>query len=79
LTQHKGIDRYGRTIGTVILTNGATINHELLKNGWAYWYRQYSTNKELGILEGQARSNKLGVWATTNAIPPWEWRRKNKQ
>jgi len=75
----KGIDRYGRTIGTVVVvTNGANLNQELLKNGWAYWYKQYSTNVNLGILEGQARSNKMGIWASTNNNPPWEWRRKNK-
>lgn len=79
IVHHTGIDRYGRTIGIVIIaTNMVTINQEALMNGWAYWYHQYSTNKELGILEGQARSNRLGLWASTNNIPPWEWRKMYK-
>jgi endonuclease YncB( thermonuclease family) len=26
-------------------------------------------------LEAIARSERLGLWAAGNAIPPWEWRR----
>ena len=79
VVKYKGTDRYGRTIGTaIIVTNMANLNQELLKNGWAWWYYQYSTNQMLGNLEEIARTNKLGIWASTNNIPPWEWRKKHR-
>lgn len=79
IVKYRGKDRYGRIVGTVIIgTNDVSINQELLKSGLAYWYRQYSTNQALGILEMEAKTNKLGIWSLTNSIPPWEWRKKHK-
>ena len=78
--KYKEKDKYGRIVGTVIIvTNGVNINQELLKNGLAYWYRQYSTNHSLGILEKEARDNKIGVWYSTNNVPPWKWRKQHKR
>ncbi len=39
-----GVDRYGRTIGDVILTDGRVLNHELVKAGMCWWYRKYAPN-----------------------------------
>ena len=33
-------DRYGRTIGDVILEDGRSLNHELVKEGYAWRYRK---------------------------------------
>lgn len=79
IVKYKKKDRYKRIIGTVILTNGIYLNNELLKNGLAHWYYQYSTNKEMQQLEIQARINKIGLWQDPNNIPPWDWRKRNKR
>lgn len=46
-----GTDKYGRTIGDVILPDRRVLNHELLKAGLAWWYRKYSKDFSLGDLE----------------------------
>ena len=77
--KYKETDRYGRIIGTVMIgTNGTSVNQELLKNGLAWWYRQYSTNQSMGILEKQAKTSRIGLWASTNNIAPWEYRKLQK-
>lgn len=68
-----GQDKYGRTIGDVYL-DGKRLNSELVKAGFAWWYRQYSTDKSLGVWEQYARDHKLGLWADKNPTAPWDWR-----
>lgn len=70
-----GRDRFGRTIGTVLLTDGTNIDHELVKDGWRWWYRKYAPGDTvLADLENDARKAKKGLWADPTPIPPWEWR-----
>ncbi len=72
------IDKYGRTVGVVILPDGASLNREMVRAGYAWWYRQYSGDKELGRLEAEARLARRGLWQERNPQPPWEWRRAQK-
>jgi endonuclease YncB( thermonuclease family) len=67
-------DRYGRVIGQ-ITADGVDVNAELVRLGYAWVYRRYSDDAELIHLEELARSEGLGLWADSNPIPPWEWRR----
>jgi len=68
-------DRYGRTVGEIILPNGSSLNRELVKAGYAWWYKQYSSDKALGAVEEEARNSKRGLWVDDNPIAPWDWRR----
>ncbi len=72
-------DRYGRTVGVVLLPDGRSLNHELVKAGFAWWYRKYSDDQRLGELEAEAREAKRGLWAAPTPIPPWEWRVMRKR
>ena len=67
-------DRHGRTVGDVVLTDGTNVSRELIKAGLAWWYRQYSKDASLGVLEEDARQAKRGLWADPNPVPPWEVR-----
>jgi micrococcal nuclease len=67
-------DRYGRTVGEVVLGDGRSLNRELVRQGWAWWYRQYSQDRALGDLEIVARMERRGLWADLQPMPPWEWR-----
>lgn len=67
-------DRHGRTVGDVVLPDGTNVSRELVKAGLAWWYRQYSKDERLGVLEEEARKAKRGLWADSNPIPPWEIR-----
>lgn len=67
-------DRYGRTVGDVILLDGNNLNREIVKAGYAWWYRKYSNDTSLGQLEEEARSARKGLWQDSRPMPPWEWR-----
>lgn len=72
----KTTDRYGRIVDEVILLHGSTLDKELVFVGLAWWYRRYAPNDcTLKALEAGARAAKRGLWADSNPIPPWEWRR----
>lgn len=77
--QAYGKDRYGRTIADVLLLDGTNVNHELVKDGWGWWYRKYAPDdRELERLEQDAREAKKGLWADSEPIPPWEWRKAKR-
>ncbi len=72
----KDHDRYGRTIGEVILPNGNSLNRELVKAGYAWWYRNYAPKDiELMILQKTSRKLNAGLWADAEPIAPWAFRR----
>jgi len=72
-------DRYGRTVGEVLLLDGRSLNRELVRAGLAWMYRRYTNDQSLSDLEEEAQAARRGLWAGPNPIPPWEWRiaRKN--
>ncbi|MDY0095912.1 MAG: thermonuclease family protein [Candidatus Vecturithrix sp.] len=67
-------DRYGRSIGEVTLPDGKSLNREIVKAGYAWWYRKYSKDASLGELEEEARKAGRGLWADSTPVSPWEWR-----
>ncbi len=72
-------DRYGRTVGVVLLPDGRSLNHELVRAGLAWMYRRYTNDQSLSDLEEEARVARRGLWADRNPIPPWEWRIMRKR
>ncbi len=75
-----GQDCYGRTEGEVILPDGRSLNHELVKAGFAWWYRRYAPEDQtLKRLDHEARQAKRGLWVGPKPVPPWEWRGKRKR
>jgi hypothetical protein len=50
ILQTYGQDKYGRTLADVALPDGMNVNHELVKEGWCWWYRKYVPGDT--ILEG---------------------------
>jgi micrococcal nuclease len=72
----KGRDRYGRILADVMRPDGRTLNHEILKAGFAWWFRKYSRDVSLGDFEDEARLAKRGLWADSDPVPPWEWRKR---
>ena len=80
LIASEGEDRYGRLLGRVYL-NGRDINREMVREGHAWVYRQYSS--DIWLLEDERRAQKagLGLWSLPESqrVPPWEWRRGNRK
>ena len=73
--QIKDLDRYGRTIGIVILPDSTILNEELLKAGLAWHYKYYDKSEKYAALENEAKVRKVGIWSMINQIAPWEFRR----
>ena len=69
----KGKDRYKRTLG-IIYYKGQDINAQMVLNGYAWAYVKYS--RMYADHERLAREKKLGLWQSSNATPPWEWRKR---
>lgn len=70
-------DRYGRTVGRVTCGD-KDASAEQVRAGMAWAYTKYLTDPTIKELEKNARSLGLGLWAGTNPVPPWEWRRGNR-
>lgn len=72
-------DRYGRTIAKVFY-DGKYLSEEIIKNGFGWHYKQYSTSKKLATLELFAQKNKIGLWADKRKIhAPWDYRQYKKK
>ncbi len=69
-------DKYGRTIGDVILGDGRNLSQELVRAGYAWWYFKYSDDEQLGTLEVKAKIAKVGLWREENPIPSWIFRHR---
>jgi micrococcal nuclease len=69
-------DRFGRTMGTVT-ADGRNLNRELVKAGLGWAFVRGCKRPEcleLTDLEKQAKAARIGLWAMSNPIPPWEFK-----
>lgn len=71
-------DRYGRILGKVYFGD-RWINREMVQDGFAWRYVQYSKDPDLIKAEAEAREAKRGLWADKAPAPPWEWRRTERE
>lgn len=72
-----GKDRYGRILAFVYVGD-MCINKELLKQGMAWHYKEFNTDKTLATIEEDAKAHKVGLWSQSSPIPPWDFRCKKK-
>lgn len=69
-------DRYGRVLGRVVTANGTEANRQQVLKGAAWVYDKYNTDNSLPALQREAQTQKRGLWADNQPVPPWEWRHK---
>jgi len=67
-------DRYRRLIGIVFNEHRQNVNKELLIAGLAWHFKRYSSDETYAALEHEARAKRIGLWAASNPIAPWDWR-----
>lgn len=79
LKHNNKYDRYNRLLAEIILSNGDNLNKELVRNGLAWNYKKYSSDKDYNAIELKARQNKIGIWSYEDPIAPWDWRKKKKK
>lgn len=71
------LDRYRRIVAEVILSDGRSLNREMVRAGLAWWYRKYAAaDGEMERLEAEARAARRGMWADRDPVAPWEWLRQ---
>ncbi|KAJ4833039.1 arginine permease [Turnera subulata] len=71
-------DRYGRCVGD-IYCNGMFVQELMLKKGYAWHYTAYDQRPELAKWEKEARAKRIGLWASSNPVKPWEWRKEKRE
>jgi endonuclease YncB( thermonuclease family) len=73
------VDRYGRLVAK-IFSETTDVNLEQIKAGLAWHYKDFEREQAPGdrrdysVAEKAARTMKLGLWADSDPIAPWEWR-----
>lgn len=78
-----GNDRYGRALAFVFIEQPGgdlfEINSQMIRAGYAWHYREFSSNPVLDSLEFEARNSRIGLWNSGAAapVPPWEFRSGN--
>lgn len=71
-------DSYERNVGVIYLGD-QNINAEMVARGYAWWYRFHAPNeRQLQANEEQARADGRGLWADSDAVEPWDWRRNRR-
>ncbi len=74
-------DRYGRAVCRVTV-DGVDVGLEQVRRGLAWHYVKYAREQSpidrmrYAGAEEQARATRLGLWATADAVPPWDYRRR---
>lgn len=76
--KEQGRDIYHRVLARVSC-NGVEANTEQVRRGYAWFYEYYSHDTSLRQHEISAREKRIGLWADTHPIPPWEFRRTQKK
>jgi endonuclease YncB( thermonuclease family) len=66
-------DRYGRTVARVFVDQG-DVSLAILKAGFGWHYKKYSSDPVLAQAKINARNAKSGLWADPHAVAPWEFR-----
>lgn len=67
-------DRYGRTVARVVC-DGVDSSAEQVRAGMAWVFDRYVTDRSLYGLQDAARNARRGLWAASDPVAPWEWRR----
>lgn len=69
-------DRWGRWLATCLNIHGADLADLIVRDGWAFAYRQYSKNYILA--ENEAKRNKRGLWQGEFEYP-WDYRSRRRR
>ena len=71
------LDEYQRLLAYIYL-GSQSVNTEMVAEGWAWHYAQYSSNQQMAAAQVAARAARKGLWAAKNPVAPWLWRKRPK-
>lgn len=78
LVKYKQKDRYNRIVG-YIEQEGKDINQKQINDGMAWYYTQYGGTVTYEIAQAKAKHHERGLWASSNYIAPWDYRKNEKE
>lgn len=66
-----------------VMQDGRSVNLQLVREGMAVIYPQlfqacYSHREDYYQAQAEAKQQQKGLWAQSNPLMPWEWRRRNR-
>lgn len=71
-------DQYGREVGDIYIGE-RWVNLEMVAEGLAWRYSAFSRSQRLAEAEQKARADKLGLWGEANPVPPWQYRKAERE
>ena len=71
-------DQYDRILGVIYIDN-YDINLQMVKDGFAWHYKYYDNTAEYAEAEALARKAKAGLWADSNPVNPYEFRKQKRK
>lgn len=78
------VDRYKRPVG-VVYVDGMDTGLQMVQAGLAWHYKQYQREQTpqerqaYAQAEDEARRARLGLWSDPTPVPPWDFRRAQRQ
>lgn len=72
----QAVDQYGRLVAH-LRVGELDVNAEQIRRGMAWEYSHFHSNHALVALQAEAQQAPRGLWALSNPVPPWEWRKKH--
>ena len=73
-----GIDRYKRVLGEIFIAD-QHVNLYMVRNGFAWAYTTYATDKHYFEAQELAKKERQGLWADPHAVAPWDFRRQQRE
>ncbi|MGY4831837.1 thermonuclease family protein (plasmid) [Sphaerotilaceae bacterium SBD11-9] len=69
------LDRHQRPI-VRLHVDGKDVNAEMVRQGMAWAYVRYLSDRRFIAMETEARSAGRGLWADPHPVAPWDWRKQ---
>ncbi len=71
-------DRNGRYIADGYLPDGRSLSLEMIRAGYAWHFKKYSSDSVLSEAEIKAKKKRAGLWVDPNPEAPWAKRAHRK-
>ena len=68
-------DRYGRFVCWVHVDGEIDVSAAMLSRGIAWYYCPKQMVRHYKDIEVTAREERVGIWAFSNPVAPWDWRK----
>ena len=76
--EYTSTDQYGRILGIIFLGD-TDINLQMVRDGCAWHYKHFDSTPAYVEAENDAQAAKRGLWAYPDPIPPWEFRKMQRE